>query len=234
MTFEDWMRQSKLSESSIKKYDGAIKGIMTDWALEANLISGSLISISSLIQFKEISSSMQGLNIFKTRNDTGHGMYKSALSKYEEYLSLGFNSDIEDDIDSILGSDNLNDTEKKQLIKARIGQGKFRKELISKWQKCSVTGYTDVSFLVASHIKPWSASNNTERLDPFNGLLLVANIDRAFDKGFITFDLNGKIVISEQLKDPEKLGIYDSMSVLLDDKHMSYMDFHRKEVFRNT
>lgn len=228
------MKQTKLSESSIKKYDGAIKGVLTEWALDASLIEGSLISISSLSQFKQISSRIEELDVYKTRNETGHSMYKLALIKYKEFLSLGFDSDIEDDIDSILENNDLTETEKKLLVKARIGQGKFRQSLISKWGKCSVTGYTDTSFLIASHIKPWSASNNTERLDCFNGLLLVANVDRAFDKGFITFDSNGKIVISKQLNDPEKIGIFDSMKVSLSKEHLDYMDFHRKEVFRST
>ena len=120
------MKQTKLSESSIKKYDGAIKGVLTEWALDASLIEGSLISISSLSQFKKISSRIEELDVYKTRNETGHSMYRLALTKYKEYLSLGFDSDIEDDIDSILDNNDLTDTEKKQLVKARIGQGKFR------------------------------------------------------------------------------------------------------------
>ena len=233
------MKQIGLSESSIKKYLGAMEGVLTEWAVNSGIIDVPLTSVSSLSKFKIIRSEIQDLEIYKARDKIGHGMYKSALLKYEEYLSSGFSSTIEDDIDSILDDDidsildddSLSDTEKKQLVKARIGQGKFRKSLISMWEKCSVTGYADASFLVASHIKPWSASDNIERLDCFNGLLLIANIDKAFDKGFITFDSEGNILISRRLKDPEKLGIFDTMKVALSEKHAVYMDYHRKEVF---
>ena len=50
--------------------------------------------------------------------------------------------------------------------------------------------------LLASHIKPWRDSNHQERLDKFNGLLLLANLDKAFDLGFISFDDSGKVPIS--------------------------------------
>ena len=61
--------------------------------------------------------------------------------------------------------------------------------------------------LVASHIKPWRDSNNQERLDKFNGLLLLANLDKAFDLGFISFADTGLVMISCQLEAPEVLGL---------------------------
>jgi putative restriction endonuclease len=83
-----------------------------------------------------------------------------------------------------------------ELIKARIGQGAFRAKLIVLWGSCAVTGYKDLNLLVASHIKPWSVSSNSERLDVYNGLLLVPNLDKAFDSGFISFKESGEIMIS--------------------------------------
>ena len=86
--------------------------------------------------------------------------------------------------------------------------------------------------LIASHIKPWKDSTNTERLDVFNGLLLIPNLDKAFDSGLITFDNNGKIKISSKLVDPEKLGIKTDQNILLDDQHKKYLKFHRENVYR--
>lgn len=51
--------------------------------------------------------------------------------------------------------------------------------------------------MVASHIKPWKASDSkTERLAPDNGLLLNALHDKAFDQGLITITKDLKIVVS--------------------------------------
>nr|WP_257580885.1 HNH endonuclease signature motif containing protein [Shewanella algae] len=161
-------------------------------------------------------------------------MYNSALNKYAEYLQEGFDSDIEADVESIVSEDNVTDTDKATLIKTRIGQGNFRQKLISLWGGCAVTGYKDASMLVASHIKPWRASSNVERLDGYNGLLLLPTLDKAFDSGFISFDLAGRILISPLLLEPESLGISETMSVNLKPENQAYMEFHRDSVFRNT
>nr|WP_263859134.1 HNH endonuclease signature motif containing protein [Shewanella algae] len=161
-------------------------------------------------------------------------MYNSALNKYVEYLQEGFDSDIEADVESIVSEDNVTDTDKATLIKTRIGQGNFRQKLISLWGGCAVTGYKDASMLVASHIKPWRASSNVERLDGYNGLLLLPTLDKAFDSGFISFDLAGRILISPLLLEPESLGISETMSVNLKPENQAYMEFHRDSVFRNT
>ena len=69
---------------------------------------------------------------------------------------------------------NVTETEKSSLIKSRISRA--RQKLVSYWNGCAVTGFKDTNLLVASHIKPWCASNNAERLDLFNGLLLAPNL----------------------------------------------------------
>lgn len=93
----------------------------------------------------------------------------------------------------------MTDTEKERMVKARIGQGKFKKLLIERECKCALCGVTDPRILIASHIKPWSVSTNEERLDKNNGLLLCPNHDALFDKHLISFDVHGKIVISQTL-----------------------------------
>lgn len=105
--FEDWMRQKGLSESSILKYEGAITGMMTQWAVENSIISGSLADITNLGEFQSV----------------------SALSQYAAYLQESPSNEIEQDIDSIIESNTLSKTEKSALIKARIGQGPFRGKL---------------------------------------------------------------------------------------------------------
>ncbi|MCU1718213.1 HNH endonuclease [Pseudomonas sp. 5P_3.1_Bac2] len=123
-------------------------------------------------------------------------------------------------------------TDQLSLIKTRLGQGAFRQDLISHWGGCAVTGYSDPALLVASHIKPWSKANNQERLDPFNGLLLLANLDKAFDSGLISFKQNGLIMLSPHLRNPEQLGINATMQVDLAPEHQTYMRYHREQVFK--
>jgi len=139
-----------------------------------------------------------------------------------------------DDLKDIKDQKDISETEKKQLVNARLGQGSFRESLLSYWKGCSCTGCKEPTMLRASHIKPWRLCNNEERLDHFNGLLLVPNIDLAFDNGLITFNKEGKITISEALSatDSNLLGISKKISVKLHPKHESYMQYHRKNIFR--
>ena len=50
--------------------------------------------------------------------------------------------------------------------------------------------------LIASHVQPWRDSNNEERLDGENGLLLTPTVDHLFDKGFISFENTGQLIVS--------------------------------------
>lgn len=231
MKFDSWMRSTGLSESSVFKYYGAIVGVLSDWARQSGIISGSILDVTTSIKFDTIALKIQELSIFQERNSTGHNMYSSALNKYSEFLAKGVIAGIEQDIEAIVASTALEATEKAQMINSRLGQGQYRKSLIDYWKCCSVTGYSDTSMLVASHIKPWSHSSNTERLDKFNGLLLLPNLDKAFDQGLISFEANGKMLISPSLQQPNTLGINDRMSVSIVRDHQAYMAYHRTNLF---
>ena len=129
----------------------------------------------------------------------------------------------------------LSATEKKMLINARLGHGKYRDDLIKLWECCSVTECSDAALLKASHIKPWSDSDNFERLDVYNGLLLIPNLDTAFDRGLITFKDDGAIKISSflSLDAQDKLGINNFLKVLkIKKENISYLEYHRKHRFQ--
>ena len=102
------------------------------------------------------------------------------------------------------------ETAKESLVQSRIRQGQFRAALIEYWQCCSVTGCKQIELLKASHIKPWRYASNQERLNVYNGLLLLPNLDTCFDLGLISFDHEGKILISNQLRKPH---CYNSASM---------------------
>jgi len=227
------MENRNLSESTILKYSGAISGALSEWASSSGILNCNISSISDPIRFDFIAQEISKLPIFLERNKTGHNMYSCALEKYSEFLSAVNIEPIEADIAEIVSSGIISNTEKSTLIKARIGQGQFRQDLIDLWGGCSVTGYNNAAMLLASHVKPWAESTNKERLDKYNGLLLLPNIDRAFDKGLVTFSGTGTIVISALLSKPLEIGINPSMSVNLNEQQELYMRYHRQKVFKN-
>lgn len=120
-------------------------------------------------------------------------------------------------------------------IQARIGQGLFRERLINHWEGCSVTGFDNTNLLIASHIKPWRDCSPSEALSMTNGLLLLPNIDLAFDRGFVSFDATGLIVFSPQFseEDAAALGISRSMKLRwCYPQHEEFLEYHRTKVLR--
>lgn len=127
------------------------------------------------------------------------------------------------------------ETERTYLRAARCGQGKFRDNLMLRYRaQCPVTGISNKDLLVASHIKPWNVCTNVERLDPDNGILLSVMIDRLFDRGLITFGIDGTIIVSTRLSnsDVRLCGFEKIGPITLSEKNMHYMNYHRVAVFR--
>lgn len=114
---------------------------------------------------------------------------------------------------------------------ARLTQNKFRKELLDRDKGCRICGLDINEVLIASHIKPWAKSANDEKSDINNGLILCANHDRLFDRGLISFDDSGNIIISKMIseKDFEKLAILNETKISLSDETKKYMSVHRKQ-----
>lgn len=137
-------------------------------------------------------------------------------------------------IASILDNSEIPATQRAQLIQARIGQGLFRSRVSEIEPCCRVTGISDVRFLIASHIKPWSKSDNVEKLAGANGLLLAPHVDRLFDKGYITFEDDGSLRISVELPESVKMAWGISAPIAptaLSEAQRHYMAYHRAEVF---
>jgi len=86
---------------------------------------------------------------------------------------------------------------------------------------------------VASHIKPWRASDDKERLDGYNGILLLPNLDKAFDLGYISFTNKGEIKTSEFIESPKTLGIKKNMKIDVANQHQEYLAYHREVIFKN-
>lgn len=139
-----------------------------------------------------------------------------------------------EDIEDVLASE-ADWTTKRRLINARLGQGSFREELLELWdRKCALTQLDVEPVLRASHIKAWRDSNDRERLDSANGLLLAASIDALFDRYLISFDDNGQTLVCSTLKQAalEQIGVRPGDRVKLMAANRVYLEWHRAELER--
>ncbi|OUO24034.1 HNH endonuclease [Bacteroides sp. An322] len=165
--------------------------------------------------------------------------FKSGLRKFLNFLKSDYRKQYENsilyEIENININKKLTTTEKEALIQSRIGQGIFRKSLIKFWQGCAISHCSMTDILVASHIKPWKDATNHERLDIFNGLLLLPNYDKLFDLGYMTFTpQKGKAVYSKLLSSEDRhiLGLTDSLSLSqITKEHKTYLTYHNEYCF---
>lgn len=119
--------------------------------------------------------------------------------------------------------------------KRRSGQGRYKLAVVDIWKSCSVTGCMNANLLVASHIVAHKDCLAHEQLDPYNGLLLTPNLDRLFDRGLISFDEAGYILIAARLDaETQKLfGVQAGMKLrFIPPATEPYLSRHRT-AFRN-
>ena len=124
-----------------------------------------------------------------------------------------------------------NITERKGLVTSRVGQGTYRDKIIEKWDKtCPITKCKVLSILISSHIKSWKESDNQERLDVENGILLSPNVDSLFDKHLISFSDEGKMLISNKITEDilNQLGIDKRVILPVSDEMKKYLKRHRE------
>lgn len=141
----------------------------------------------------------------------------------------------EHEISQVQKDTTLSDTERQAIVLARRGQGLFKKRVMDIEHACRITGVNREEHLRASHCKPWRDASNEERLNGENGLLLTPSMDHLFDRGFITFEDHGQIIVSP-------VAHLDSLSRMgLDTKHLpnvgifssgqqKFLEFHRDNV----
>ena len=194
------------------------------------LFDAKAIVVGSLRKFRP------QLGAFKTSIFNGN-----AITIAEPLRRLGFNVlDIE--LDEIEVEDDLHEreilnrglegpVEKIQLVKSRRGQGIFRDNVESREPKCRVTGVTNPRYLRASHIRPWRKSTDQEKIDGNNGLMLAPHIDFLFDKGFISFEDDGTLIVSNQIESGVLVawGVPNELNVgPFSSEQSVYLKFHRE------
>ena len=145
------------------------------------------------------------------------------------------NSDASKLEEEIHGRTDIGETTKKQLVNSRRGQGIFKANVRLNETKCRVTGTSELIHLRASHIKPWKTSNDEEKLNGCNGLLLAPHVDHLFDKGYISFADNGDLLISNELE-LETLIQWGLPSVYntgaFSNTQCKFLAYHRKNIFK--
>lgn len=139
----------------------------------------------------------------------------------------------QDDNQPLVKETPSNETEKQ---KSRVGQGKYRDDLLNQMPFCPITGISDERLLIASHIKPWASSTDQEKVDPFNGYMLSPMFDKLFDKGFITFTEDKRVHLSSKIspRNYKIINIEENQyfqNLLMDERRIRYLEFHRKNVF---
>ncbi|WCM41367.1 HNH endonuclease [Flavobacterium sp. CBA20B-1] len=163
------------------------------------------------------------------------GVLYRDLGKSFKMLEEGVVALIKYDENNLVLIEDIGDTSKSIQAKIRIGQEKFRKNLIKHLKECPITGIDEKRILLASHIKPWSVSTNEERLDIYNGFIFSPTIDKLFDKGLITFENNKELIISPTLSEVNigSIGIIPGKKYfkLPIENRINYLEFHRENIF---
>jgi putative restriction endonuclease len=131
--------------------------------------------------------------------------------------------------------------EKERIVKTRVNQSDFRQRILASYnEKCSITGISITSLLVASHIIPWS-KNIQERLNPKNGICLNNIHDKAFDKGLITITTDFKVKLSDAILQKRKdyniqkyFIEYENQPIILPDRFIpsvEFLEYHHLNIF---
>ena len=124
-------------------------------------------------------------------------------------------------------------TERDQIVKQRLTQGEFRQGLINNYKGCKLCGLDEPNLLIASHIKPWKDSTDIEKQDIDNGFLLCAWHDALFDKGYISFEDDGSLLLSSQFKNNKinLMDISEHTRIKISENNKKYLKFHRENCF---
>lgn len=193
--------------------------------LESKIVS-DVLSIEILRKKHLIKTTIQGA--YKAEN------YPELFSYIRQCFDEQDKHEISAYLRSLCENNDLQETEKNILAKARIGQEYFKKKLLHKYSsQCAICGLDSKPLLVGSHIKPWAEATSAERLDENNGLLLCVTHDALFDRYLITFDEDGHIVISQSLTEEQRkiLQIDPSIKISIRDETKCYMKIHYQKFF---
>lgn len=127
-------------------------------------------------------------------------------------------------------------------VKTRVNQSVFRQMVLANYSaKCAITGIDIPELLLASHIMPWSKSEE-HRLNPENGICLSALYDKAYDKGIIGINNNYQIILSTSLKHKNDTPFFkhhfapiENLKIIEPLKYLprkEFLEFHMDTIFQ--
>lgn len=194
-------------------YVTRMKFLAHDYSLDETLTKEKIDEILRQEDFKR-----QERSVYTSKKSLSD--FRAGLNKFLAFINSDYHKRIADsiitEIKAVENDNTIKMTEKDSIVKSRIGQGIFRKGLIEYWHGCAISQCPLTWMLIASHIKPWRDADNQERLDPYNGLLLLPNYDKLFDLGYISFNSKGKIMYSRLLDkfDRETIGLTNNLHLV--------------------
>lgn len=212
-------------------YVTRMKFLAHDYSLDETLTKEKIDEILRQEDFKR-----QERSVYTSKKSQSD--FRAGLNKFLAFINSDYHKRIADsiitEIKAVENDNTIKMTEKDSIVKSRIGQGIFRKGLIEYWHGCAISQCPLTWMLIASHIKPWRDADNQERLDPYNGLLLLPNYDKIFDLGYISFNSKGKIMYSRLLDkfDRETIGLTNNLHLVkLEEQHLKYLKYHNDNCF---
>lgn len=212
-------------------YVTRMKFLAHDYSLDETLTKEKIDEILRQEDFKR-----QERSVYTSKKSLSD--FRAGLNKFLSFINSDYHKRIADsiitEIKAVENDNTIKMTEKDSIVKSRIGQGIFRKGLIEYWHGCAISQCPLTWMLIASHIKPWRDADNQERLDPYNGLLLLPNYDKLFDLGYISFNSKGKIMYSRLLDkfDRETIGLTNNLHLVkLEEQHLKYLKYHNDNCF---
>ena len=212
-------------------YVTRMKFLAHDYSLDETLTKEKIDEILRQEDFKR-----QEHSVYTSKKSQSD--FRAGLNKFLAFINSDYHKRIADsiitEIKAVENDNTIKMTEKDSIVKSRIGQGIFRKGLIEYWHGCAISQCPLTWMLIASHIKPWRDADNQERLDPYNGLLLLPNYDKLFDLGYISFNSKGKIMYSRLLDkfDRETIGLTNNLHLVkLEEQHLKYLKYHNDNCF---
>ena len=177
-----------------------------------------------------------GAQLLEIWGDWGQQLLMSASSVDDDEGAI---SVVDHEIEKAIQADNtILETERIALVRARVGQGQYRQNLMAIETQCRITGVKDPRLLRASHIKPWrSCATNAERLDGNNGLLLSPTVDHLFDRGYLSFTDAGGVMLSPLIDaaDFGRLGLSSAAAATFGSFSLEqsvFLEYHRRVVFK--
>lgn len=211
-----------LGDSSTRYYQRAVRWLNVDNPFQrADAPSVLTAQMQKRPTLSPASDALKEINMFLAAH---------SLAAIDVFEAAG----ISQDLDHIKHS-SIDMTTKNALIQARLGQALFRKQLLERWNnQCGVTGCRTLEAIRAFHARPWRHSSNAERLNPENGIPLIATLDALFDVGLVSFSADGKMLVSSKISHNERvlLGLPSNLRQRITPGQRRHLGFHRRNVFR--